>query len=103
MGVSESPTYEPSGGQLSEMQTAFRQRQTWVASQLALCLLSLAALQPYRPPPLLLPPVCDPSCLFAGCHPLCASCYTVLFKALSHQIGSVFFIVCLFAFYVLFV
>ena len=66
---SKSPTYEPSGGQLSKIQTAFHQRQMWATSQLVLHLLSLMTLQLYRLSPPLLPPVSNPSCLFTGFSP----------------------------------
>jgi len=57
---------------------AFRQRQVWVKTQLALHNLLLTILQLCPLPPPLPLPVSHPSCLFTWCQPLYASCFTVL-------------------------
>lgn len=83
---SESPTYQPSGWELSKMWTCVPSTSVdaWVKFQLALRLLMLRILQLHHLPPPLPPHVSNSSCLFTLCQPLYASCCTglLLFKVL---------------------
>ena len=81
------------------------QCQAWVKLQFALRLLLLTILQLYRLPPHLPPPVSNSSCLFTRCQPLYASCWTVplyLSRYCTVRL-KMFYFLCLFVFYVLFV
>ena len=75
-------------------------------SEIATCPLLLTILQLYHLPPPLLPPVSNSSCLFTLCQPLYASFCTVLLyfsRYCTVRLKNVFYFLCLFVFYVVFV
>ena len=74
-------------------------------SEIALRLLLLTILQLCHVPPPLPPPGSNSSCLFTRCQPLYASCCTVLpyFSRYCTVRFKMFYFLCSFAFYVLFV